>query len=100
MKFEVESEEYNIEVEEGKVISQNPAYSEKYNTVKEGSTIKVILSKGTEKTTVPKVVGMTEDEAIKSLEEAKLKAEVIEETSQKVEAGYVISQETDANTKF
>lgn len=95
--FEVESEEYNAEVDEGKVISQSPTYSEKYNSVKQGSTVKVILSKGTEKTIVPKVVGMKEDEAIKSLEDAKLKAEIIEETSQKVEAGYVISQDTEAN---
>ena len=42
---------------------------------------------------------MQEDEAVKALEEAKLKAEIVEETSKKVEEGYVISQETDANTE-
>lgn len=36
---------------------------------------------------------MKQDEAIKALEDANLKAEVIEETSKKVEEGYVISQE-------
>ena len=40
---------------------------------------------------------MKEDEAIQALEDAKLKAEVVEETSKKVEEGYVISQETEAN---
>ena len=40
---------------------------------------------------------MKQDEAIKALEDANLKAEVIEETSKKVEEGYVISQESDAN---
>ena len=34
-----------------------------------------------------------------TLEEAKLKYEIIEENSKKVEAGYVISQETDAETE-
>lgn len=99
LKFEVSSEEYNTEVEEGHVISQDPTYMEKYNNVKEGSTVKVVISKGTEKTKVPKVAGMKEDEAIQALEDAKLKAEVIEETSKKVEEGYVISQETEANSE-
>jgi len=98
LKFEVSSEEYNTEVEKGHVISQNPTYTEKYN-VKEGSEIKVVISKGTEKTKVPKVAGMKEDEAIQALEDAKLKAEVVEETSKKVEEGYVISQETEANSE-
>ena len=99
LKFEIESEEYNAEVEKDCIISQDPTYTEKYNTVKEGSTVKVVISKGAEKTTVPKVIGMQEDEAVKALEEAKLKAEIVEETSKKVEEGYVISQETDANTE-
>ena len=89
LKFEVSSEEYNTEVEKGHVISQNPTYTEKYN-VKEGSEIKVVISKGTEKTKVPKVAGMKEDEAIQALEDAKLKAEVVGETSKKVEEGYEI----------
>ena len=99
LKFEVEKEEYNSEVPENHVISQNPAYMEKYNNVKEGSTVSVVISKGQEKTTVPKVVGMEQEEAVKALEEAKLKAEIVEETSKKVEAGYVISQETEENTE-
>ena len=98
LKFEVSSEEYNTEVPEGFVISQDPKYIENYN-VKEGSTITVVVSKGTEKTTVPNVEGKEEDEAIKLIEDAKLKAEVIEETSQTVKEGYVISQETDPDTE-
>ena len=55
LKFEVSAEEYNTEVEQGHVISQDPTYTEKYNNVKEGSQVKVVISKGTEKTKVPKV---------------------------------------------
>ena len=96
--FEYE-EEYNKDVEAGYVISQDPVYREIYNKVKEGTTVKVKVSKGQEKATVPKVTGLKEDEALKAIESAKLKAEIIEEESKKVEAGYVISQETDANTE-
>ena len=97
--YEVEKEEYSKDVEEGKVISQDPTYMERFNKVKQGSTVKVVISKGQEKTKVPKVIGMKQDEATKALETAKLKVEVIEESSKKVQEGYVISQETDAETE-
>ena len=104
--FEVSSEEFNKDVPEGYVISQK-AESDlgDFTTtpgdkkVKEGSKVLVIISKGQEKTTVPKVVGMEKDEAIKTLEDANLVAEVIEETSKTVEEGYVISQETEEDTE-
>lgn len=100
LKFEVEKEEYDAEIPEGFVISQDPKYMERFNKVKEGSTVKVVISKGQEKTKVPKVVGMKKEEAIQAIEDANLKAEVIEETSKKVEEGYVISQETEADTEI
>ena len=96
--FEVSNEEYNKDVPEGYVISQDPTYIADYN-VKEGSTVKVVISKGQEKTTVPKVVGMTRQEAVDALEEANLKAEIVEETSRTVEEGYVISQEVEADSE-
>ena len=99
LKFEVESEEYNTEVEENHVISQDPKYIENYNKVKEGTTVKVVISKGTEKTKVPNVKGKEKEEAIQLIEDAKLNAEVIEETSKTVKEGYVISQETEPDTE-
>lgn len=97
--FEIEAEEYNAEVEENKVISQDPTYVENYNRVKQKSTVKVVISKGTEKTTVPNVKGKEKEEAIQLIEDSKLKAEVIEETSKTVQEGYVISQEIEPNTE-
>ena len=97
LKVEVSSEEYNSQYEAGIIISQDPLYSDNYN-IKVGTTVKVVVSKGIEQVTVPKVVDMTEEEAVKALEEAKLKVEKIEEES-KVEAGHVISQETEPNTQ-
>ncbi len=88
--------QFSPDVPEGYVISQEPRYMENYK-VKEKSEIKVVISKGQEITTVPKVVGMKKEEAITALEEANLLYEVIEETSKTVEEGYVISQETKEN---
>ncbi len=99
LKFEVQSEEYNADVEENHIISQDPTFVEGYSRVKQGSTVKVVVSKGTEKTKVPKVIGMQKDDATEAIEDAKLKVEIVEETSKKVQEGYVISQETDANTE-
>ena len=99
LKFEIEKEEYNKDVPEGFIISQYPTYMEKFHKVKQGSTVKVVVSKGEEKTTVPKVVGMEKDKAVKALEDAKLKVEIVEESSKKVQEGYVISQETSPDTE-
>lgn len=62
LKLVVKSEEYNENVEEGKIISQDPAYQENY-TIKEHSEISVVVSKGTETVEVPDVVGKTREEA-------------------------------------
>ncbi|MCI8383897.1 MAG: Stk1 family PASTA domain-containing Ser/Thr kinase [Clostridia bacterium] len=97
--FEVEKEEYHKEVPEGYVISQSPIYMERFNKVKEGSTVTVVISKGQEKATVPNVKGKEKEEAIALLEEAKLKAEVIEETSKTVKEGFVIGQDTNPETE-
>ncbi|HJJ10328.1 MAG TPA: Stk1 family PASTA domain-containing Ser/Thr kinase [Clostridiaceae bacterium] len=91
-------EEYSADVEAGHVISQDPQYINNYS-VKEGSTVTVVISKGMEQTKVPKVIGMEYSKAESALTEAGLEVEKVEETSQKLEAGYVISQEIDANTE-
>ena len=91
-------EEYNSETELGYVISQDPAYRENFK-IKEGTKINYVVSLGIEETTVPRVIGKTEEEAIQLLEEAKLKYDIKEENSKKIEAGYVIEQETEADKK-
>ena len=100
LKFEVGSEEYSTEVEADHIISQDPIYMSNYNKVKEGSTITVVVSLGTETTTVPNVKGKEKEEAVQLIEDAKLYAEIVEEASKTVEEGYVISQETDPDTEI
>ena len=97
VKYNKINEAYSTDVEAGKIMSQDPNYRDNYR-IKEKSTINVIVSKGTETTIIPKVAGLTYDEAVTALEEAKLVAEKIEENSKTVESGIVISQETAANT--
>lgn len=91
--------QFSPDVPEGYVISQEPRYIENYK-VKEKSQVKVVISKGQEITTVPKVVGMKKEEAIEALQRKNLLSEVIEETSKTVEQGYVISQEIEENKQI
>ena len=102
--YEKEAEEYNKDVEAGKIISLRTEIGEQTKaplnlTAKQGSKIFVIVSKGQEKTTVPNVKGKEKEEAINMIETAKLKAEIIEENSDTVASGSVISQETDPDTE-
>ena len=98
LQLEIE-EEYNSDVEKGKIVSQDPAYMKGY-TVKEKSTVKVVISLGENIKNVPKVTGLTQDEAKQAIEKEELQAEVIEEASSKVEAGYVIRQEPAADEEL
>ena len=94
-KINIEIEEvHDKEVEEGKIISQEPPYSEG-KTVDENSTIKFIVSLGVEKVEMKKVVGMKFDEAKELLEGLELEVEKIEETSKTVEKDYVTKQDPE-----
>ena len=94
-KVNIEIEEvHDKEVEEGKIISQEPPYSEG-KTVDENSTIKFVVSLGVEKVEMKKVVGMKFDEAKELLEEMELEVEKIEETSKTVEKDYVTKQDPE-----
>ena len=97
LSYEIIDQVYNKDVEEGKIISQDPEHGIK--TVKD-KPVKVTVSKGAETVIVPKVAGKTLKEAQNDLEKLSLKVEVIEETSQKVEEGIIISQDPKENTKI
>ena len=88
---EKEEGEYSKDVPEGYIISQDPSYMPNYS-VKEGSTITVVVSKGQNLVTIPKVTGLTQEEAQQQLEELGLTVTVEEAYDSKVEAGYVIKQ--------
>lgn len=87
----VAEEQFSKDVPAGCVISQEPPYQENYS-IKEGDTITVVISKGRNLVTVPKVIGKTADEAKTELEDLGLLVNIEEEYNKKVEAGYVIEQ--------
>ena len=98
LKYVEEESQFNTEYEAGQIISQNPTFVEGRN-IKENTDVKVVVSLGTEKTTVPVLKGLTKEDAEKAAKDAKLKLEIIEETSKTVEAGVVIKQEIEPETE-
>ena len=99
LKIEVSEEKYHLEVPEGQIIEQDPKYQDNYK-IKEGTTIKVVISKGQEIVEMPKVVGKTRDEATKMLKEVGLEVKVEEEFSDDVEKNYVTKQEIAEGEKI
>ena len=97
--YEVVEEEYSADVPLGYIISQDPAYVENYK-IKENNIIKVVVSKGQKIVEVPKVVGEEKNKAIQTLEALEIKVEVKEEFNNKLQAGYVISQDKEEKTKI
>ena len=88
----VEAEsKYSEDVAEGKIISQSPAAGD---PVKPGTTIEVVTSRGSELTTVPNVIGMTEEAAIDKLQSEGFGADVkAREYSDKQGEGRVMKQD-------
>ena len=97
VKVERDEDVYSTTVEAGKIAFQTPVYQDRY-TVKEGSTIKIKISLGTETTVVPDVTGKTYEDAAKILKDAKLLVDKVDEPSKEIEKGNVISQEIAADT--
>ena len=96
LKYVKKGEEYSKDVQAGCIISQDPTYMANYK-VKEGSTITVVVSLGQNTVTMPKVTGMTQEEATSKLEELGLSVEIEEVNDSKVEAGKVIEQNVKEN---
>ena len=98
--YEIIEEEYNSEVEEGKIISQKPEYRKNF-TVKENSKFEIVISKGTKIVIMPKVEGEKIEDAKKMLEDldANLIIEIVEEESTKVEEGIVLKQSIAKDTE-
>ncbi|SDD06982.1 Stk1 family PASTA domain-containing Ser/Thr kinase [Peptococcus niger] len=93
---EIDSE-YSDEVEKGAIISQDPIAGKK---VKKGRLVGVVISRGPEKLTVPKLTGKTEDEARALLEDADLElGEVKSAYDSSIEAGQIISQSPSPGKK-
>jgi len=89
---------YNTEYEAGQIISQTPPFVEG-RKIKQKTEVKVVVSLGTEKTKVPKLKGLTKEEAEEAADDAKIKLEYVEEISKTVEAGIIIKQDVNSDTE-
>ncbi|WP_435198344.1 Stk1 family PASTA domain-containing Ser/Thr kinase [Janibacter sp. GS2] len=84
------SQEWHESVDEGQVISSDPAAG---TDLKRDATVSVVLSKGPEPIDVPSVTGESADDATQAIEDAGLKASRAEDAySTTVTKGSVISQ--------
>ena len=93
--FEVDVVERPSGKEAGEVIAQDPEGGDR---IEEGETVEITVSEGRRQTTVPDLVGMTQEEAESELEDANLRlGEVTTEPSEDIEEGEVISQSPDAD---
>lgn len=87
--FKVEkSYEYSDSVDAGKVISQSP----NGGTAASGSKVTIVISQGQKSVDVPSVLGMSEEKAQNTLNNAGLKVAIEEAHSDSVAVGKVIQQ--------
>ena len=100
LNLEVQEEKYDLEIPEGQIIEQDPAYQENYK-IKEGTTIKVIVSKGQEIVKIPTdVEGKPRDEAMQSLKDVGLEVTVKEENNDEIQKDCVIRIENEQGEKL
>lgn len=95
LSLEVEREEYNDQIETGKIISQSPSAD---TEAKEGTVIKVVVSKGIKTTTIPDVVGDDEEEATKTLTADNFTIDIKREFNSDYGYGIVYSMEPSAGS--
>ncbi len=87
---------YSDDVAEGAVASQDTSAGSKAN---KGDTVVFHLSKGTEKVSIPNVVGMTQANATTKLESAGFSVNVESASSDSVDKGNVIKQSDTGTAK-
>lgn len=84
------------DVDENTVMSQSPAAGEK---AAKGTSVGVVISKKSYQTQIPDLTDFSKELAVEKIEAAGATAEVVEEYSDTVPAGTVISQSVTGNAK-
>ena len=96
LKFEVDRTEYSETVAKGAVISTDPGAGDR--VLNEG-TVSAVISRGPERHAVPKIKGMTLDQAQTELRQAKLSfGSAIEEFHETIPKGTVIAADPRGGT--
>jgi eukaryotic-like serine/threonine-protein kinase len=92
-----ERREFSDTVRNGRVIETSPPEG---TTVRKGTTVTIVVSRGTEKVAVPDVVGESRDAAERTLQDAGLQTSAREQESDEQEPGTVLSQDPAAGTQL
>lgn len=92
-----ERDQYSLDVPEGALLSIDPQPG---TTLRHGDPITVTLSKGPMPVSMPNIVGESKEDALSSLNDAKLKVTTSEMYSDTVESGTVISASVKAGTQM
>lgn len=89
--------EYDDTIEENRVISTSPAAGA---TVKLGTKVTLVVSKGRQKSTVPYLINKSYDDAVAALAQAGLNVGSVNyESSDNIAEGNIIGQSLDANSQ-
>jgi serine/threonine-protein kinase len=88
--------EFNSKIDAGVVFKQTPSPGEE---VEKGASVQYVVSRGVEIAEVPNVTGMERAAAIAKLQAAGFKSKVIEEYSESVAKGLVVSQNPQEKLK-
>jgi eukaryotic-like serine/threonine-protein kinase len=89
-------QEFSDTVRSGRVIGTNPAEG---TSVRKGTTVTLIVSRGRERVAVPDLVGRSRDEAERLLREAELQPAFREREDAEAEPGTVLEQDPVAGTQ-
>ena len=89
--------EFSETVKAGRVIETSPPEG---STVRKGSTVTLVVSRGREKVAVPDVKGKTREEAERLLRRAGLESAVTEREDADAEPGTVLEQDPAAGTRI
>lgn len=97
--FNVEtSEEWSDDIPKDNVIRQDPAPA---TSLPHDSTVKIVISKGRQPVTVPKITGLQIEKATELLSRIGLKIEVTEEFSDTIEKNTVMTQDiAEGETRY
>ncbi len=91
----IETEEFSTEFEKGEIISHTKAN----RTVKEGSSVDVVVSKGSKKVVVPDVQGMTSSEAEKKLLKEGFTIKTISKFDIEIAEDCIVNTKPERNTE-
>ncbi len=89
-------QEFSDTVKNGRVIDSQPAQG---TSVRRGSTVTLVVSKGKEKVAVPAVTGKQRDQAEQLIRDAGLEPSVTEREDDKEDPGTVLEQDPEAGSK-